>query len=103
MLTRLAHFLHANGRRVLFAAVIAAAIAAVFGTGVARHLSPYGANDPATQSVQAMDRYQAASGRQIDPGIVALVSAGNVHTAAVRERVEQVASQLRTEPNVATA
>ena len=47
--------------------------------GVAKHLSPYGANDPATQSVQATNRFQAAAGRQIDPGVVALVSAGDVH------------------------
>ena len=31
-------------------------------------LSPYGANDPATQSVQATNRFEAAAGRKIDPG-----------------------------------
>src|SRR5947208_15696424 len=94
MLSRLANFLHANARRVLFAAVIVAAVAGVFGTGVAKHMSPYGANDPATQSVQATNKFEAASGRQIDPGIVALVSSGNVHSAAARQRVEHVASQI---------
>src|SRR5436305_142694 len=44
MLSRLADFLHANARRVLFAAVIVAAVAGVFGTGVAKHMSPYGAS-----------------------------------------------------------
>ena len=103
MLSRLATFLHANARRVLFAAVIVAAVAGVFGTGVAKHMSPYGANDPATQSVQATNKFEAASGRQIDPGIVALVSSGNVHSAAARQRVEHVASQLRAQPHVAGA
>jgi len=103
MLSRLANFLHANARRVLFAAVIVAAVAGVFGTGVAKHMSPYGANDPATQSVQATNKFEAASGRQIDPGIVALVNSGNVHSAAARQRVEHVASRLREEPHVAGA
>jgi RND superfamily putative drug exporter len=57
-------------------------------------MSPYGANDPATQSVQAMNRFQAAAGRQIDPGIVALI------TPATRARVAQVESMLRSGPDV---
>jgi RND superfamily putative drug exporter len=103
MLTNLATFIHANGRRVLLVAVLAAAIAGAFGFGVAKHMSPYGADDPATQSVQAANRFEAAAGRKIDPGIVALVSAGDVRTPAVERRVEQVARQLRSEPDVASA
>ncbi len=87
MLGRLATFLHAHGRRVLLAAVVLAAVAAVFGIGVSKYLSPYGANDPATQSVQATNRFQAAAGRQIDPGIVALVASGDVRTAAAQRRL----------------
>src|SRR6266699_1029232 len=75
MLTRLAIFLHAHGRRVLLVALIGAPIAGAFGFGVAKHMSPYSANDPATQSVQATKRFEAASGRKIDPGIVAIVGA----------------------------
>jgi uncharacterized membrane protein YdfJ with MMPL/SSD domain len=103
MLTNLATFIHANGRRVLLVAVLAAAIAGAFGFGVAKQMSPYGAEDPATQSVQATDRFEAAGGRKIDPGIVAIVSAGDVRTRAVERRVEQVAGQLRAEPGVASA
>jgi uncharacterized membrane protein YdfJ with MMPL/SSD domain len=103
MLTNLASFVHANGRRVLLVAVLAAAIAGAFGLGVAKHMSPYGADDPATQSVQATNRFEAAAQRKIDPGIVAIVSAGDVHTPAMRQRVEQVARQLRAEPDVASA
>ena len=103
MLTNLATFLHAHGRRVLLVAVIGAAIAGAFGFGVAKHMSPYGADDPATQAVQATHRFEAAAGRQIDPGIVALVSAGDVHSAAAQRRVEQVAGRLRTQPDVASA
>ncbi len=101
MLSRLATFLHANGRRVLAVAVVAAAIAGAFGFGVAKDLSPYGANDPATQSVQATNRFQHAAGRQIDAGVVALVQSGEVRSAGAQARVSQVAAQLRAQPDVA--
>jgi RND superfamily putative drug exporter len=101
MLDRLATFLHANGRRVLLVAVLGAAVAGALGLGVTKRLSPYGANDPATQSVQATDRFQAAAGRQIDAGVVALVRAGDVRSAAARHRVQQVAVQLSEQPDVA--
>jgi uncharacterized membrane protein YdfJ with MMPL/SSD domain len=103
MLANLATFIHANGRRVLLAAVLVTAIAGAFGFGVAKHMSPYGADDPATQSVQAAKRFEAAAGRKIDPGIVAIVSAGNVRTPTVQRRVEQVTDQLRGAPDVANA
>jgi RND superfamily putative drug exporter len=103
MLTNLATFIHGNGRRVLLIAVLGAAIAGAFGFGVAKHMSPYGADDPATQSVQATHRFEAAAGRKIDPGIVAIVSAGDVQNAAAQRRVEQVAGRLRTQPDVSSA
>src|ERR671934_264544 len=78
----LANFLHSNRRRVLLAATILAVVAGVFGVGVEKHLSPYGADDPATQSVQATNRFQAA---------------------AARQRVERVANRLRVQPDVASA
>ena len=102
MLSRLANFLYSNRRRVLMVAVVGAAIAGVFGAGVSSHLSPYGADDPTTQSVQATNRFQAATGRQIDPGVVALVSSGDVHSAAARQRVQSVAAELRAQPDVAS-
>jgi len=103
MLTNLATFVHANGRRILLVAVLAAAIAGAFGLGVAKRMSPYGADDPATQSVQATNRFEAAAHRKIDPGIVAIVSAGDVRSPAAQQRVEQVAGELRAEPDVASA
>ena len=74
MLERLASFVHRNSRRVLVVALVGVGVAGVFGLGVAKRLSPYGDTDPSTQSVQATNRYQAATGRQIDPGVIALVS-----------------------------
>jgi RND superfamily putative drug exporter len=102
MLSRLAGFLYGHRRRVLLVAVVLAAVAGAFGAGVAKYLSPYGVDDPATQSVQATNRFQAATGRQIDAGIVALVSSGDVHTPAAHQRVSRLESELRTQPDVAS-
>jgi uncharacterized membrane protein YdfJ with MMPL/SSD domain len=101
MLASLAAFQYANGRRLVFAAIVAAAIAGAFGLGVAKHMSPYGADDPATQSVQATHRFEHAAGRQIDAGVVALVRPGEVHSSTAKARVGQVAAQLRAQPDVA--
>jgi RND superfamily putative drug exporter len=102
MLGALATFLHSNRRRVLFAAVLGVAVAGAFGLGVVKRLSPYSAEDPSTQSVQAKNRYQAAAGRQIDPSVIALVNAGNVRSAAAESRVGDVEAQLRSSRDVAS-
>jgi RND superfamily putative drug exporter len=102
MFWKLAKFAHINRRRVPFVAVIVAALAIAFGGGVEKHMSPYGATDPATQSVHAERRFEAAARRKIDPGIVAIVRAGDVGSAAVERRVGQVVNQLRAEPDVAS-
>jgi uncharacterized membrane protein YdfJ with MMPL/SSD domain len=99
--SRLAPFLHANARRVLAVAVLAAAVAGALGFGVAKEMSPYGADDPATESVRATHRFEHAAGRQIDAGVVAVVRAGDVRGAAARARVGQVAAQLRAQRDVA--
>ena len=101
MLARLGTFLEAHGRRVLMVAVIGAVAAGFFGIGVSKSLWPYDARDPATQSVQANNRFESAAGRQIDPGVIALVRSGNVRTRAARHRVGEVVAQLRRAPDVA--
>jgi uncharacterized membrane protein YdfJ with MMPL/SSD domain len=102
MLERLASSLHRNRRRVLLVALLGIAVAGAFGLGVAKRLAPYGDTDPSTQSVQATNRYQSATGRQIDPGVVALVNTGNIRGAAAERRVRQVEAQLRASRDVAT-
>jgi len=101
MLEAFATFVHRNRRRVLLVALVGIAVAGVFGLGVANRMSPYGDTDPSTQSVQATDRYQAATGRQIDPGVIALVTAGDVHRGRAVRRVRQVEAELRSSPDVA--
>ncbi len=100
MLCTLATFLHSHRTRVLAVALVLAAVAGAFGVGVSKHLSPYGANDPATQSVQATNRFQSAAGRQLDPGVVALVDSGNVRAAAAQRRVLEISQLLRAQPDV---
>ena len=103
MLTRLAGFIYSHRRAVLYVTVLGAVIAGVFGSSVANHLSPYGASDPATQSVQATNRFENATGRQIDAGVVALVQTrASVDTKPAEDRVDQIANQLRKGPDVAT-
>jgi RND superfamily putative drug exporter len=102
MLSSLATFLHSHRRRVLIVAVAGAVIAGAFGAGVADRLSPYGTDDPASQSVQATSRFETATGRQIEPGIVALVSAGDIRRSVTKTRVEQVAAKLGAQPDVAS-
>ncbi len=101
MLERLASFVHRNRRRVLLIALACIAVAGVFGLGVAKRLGPYGATDPSTESVQATNRYQAATGRQIDPGVIALVNTGNVRSAHAALQVRRVEVRLRASRDVA--
>src|SRR6185312_10026476 len=96
-----AGFVYRNSRPVLITTISAILIAGVFGLSVAKRMSPYGATDPATQSVQTSHRYEAATGRQIDPAVLALVTAGDVHSAAAQRRVRQVENVLRAGRDVA--
>jgi RND superfamily putative drug exporter len=96
----LSRFVHAHARRILPVAVLAAVLAGAFGSGVAGRLSPYGADDPATQSVQARARFEHSARRQIEPGIIVLVDSGNIATTPARRRVERIARTLRHQPNV---
>ncbi|HWE14154.1 MAG TPA: MMPL family transporter [Solirubrobacteraceae bacterium] len=73
----------------------------MFGAGVSNSLWPYSAKDPASQSVKAANRFEASAGRQIDAGVVALVSSGDVGATAARKRVDQVGAELRAQPDVA--
>lgn len=98
---RFASFVYRNRRRVLLVALFGIAAAGVFGLGVAKRLSPYGDTDPSTQSVQATNRYQEATGRQIDPGVVALVTVGDIHSATDEQRVREVEAQMRSSRDVA--
>ena len=100
MLQRFAPFIYRRSRRLLIVALVAIGVAGVFGLGVAKRLGPYGATDPSTESAQATSRYQAATGRQIDPGVIALVT-GDIHSKRAERRVREVEVRLRASRDIA--
>ena len=60
MFDSLATLANANARRIGLVAIGFFFLAAAIGGGVASKLDPYGAEDPATETVKAMDRLQEA-------------------------------------------
>jgi RND superfamily putative drug exporter len=100
MFTRLADLAQRRGKRVLVLAAVLFVAAAAFGAGVADHLAPYGADDPNTDSVRADSVLENAGYRQT--GLVLLVDGVDVSTAAGRDRVAQLADELRDQPEIAT-
>ena len=88
-----------RGKIVVVSALLAAIAAGAIGGGVADKLDPYGNDDPATESVKATDRLEAAGYR--DPSVIVLVKNAPVATAAGRAKVESVSREVAADPAVA--
>jgi hypothetical protein len=99
MFERLARLAHRRGRMVVIAAVVLTVAAGALGAGVADRLDPYGADDPATESVEAADRLERAGYRET--GVVVLVDGVDVGSAAGRQRIEALAERLGADEDVA--
>jgi uncharacterized membrane protein YdfJ with MMPL/SSD domain len=99
MFERLALLAHRRGRMVVIAAVVLTVAAGALGAGVADRLDPYGADDPATESVKAADRLEEAGYRET--GVVVLVGDVDVDSAAGRDRIEALTDELRADEHVA--
>src|SRR5919197_1821395 len=99
MFDRLARFADGNARRILIVAAVGFVAAGAFGGSVARHLDPYGADDPATESVQANRLLEDAGYRE--PGVVVLIDGARVSEPATRGRVGAVERELRGRDDVA--
>ena len=99
MFERLALLADRRGRAVVIAAVVLAIAAGALGAGVADRLDPYGADDPATESVKAADRLEQAGYRET--GVVVLVDDLDVDSAAGRERIEALSERIRADSDVA--
>jgi RND superfamily putative drug exporter len=96
VLTRLADLAFRAPKRVLAFAGVFFVVAAVIGGSVADHLLPYGADDPATESVHLRDQLERATGVQTDAGVIALVSTpSGVRSPAGRARAQRVTAILR--------
>jgi RND superfamily putative drug exporter len=99
MFNALATLAQRHGRRTVIFAAVFFVIAAALGGGVASKLAPYGADDPATESVKADDRLDADGYR--DPSVIVLFQNTSPTSPAGQQRIEQVEQQLRADPDVA--
>ncbi len=100
MFDYLARLANGKAKRVALLALAFFLLAGAVGGGVAERLDPYGADDPATETVQAMDRLEEA-GLRI-PAVIAVVEDAPVASPATRKRVEALERQVRERPDVAS-
>jgi uncharacterized membrane protein YdfJ with MMPL/SSD domain len=99
MLNVLAELATRRPRRIVAVALIAAAVAGAIGSGVGKRLDPYGADDPATESVQADQRLHDSGYR--DLSVIVLVRDVNMRSHATRRRVAGLAARVKADRDVA--
>jgi uncharacterized membrane protein YdfJ with MMPL/SSD domain len=99
MLDGLARFVYKYRRLVAVGAVVFFVAAAGIGGSVANHLDPYGADDPATDSVRADDLLEAHGYRPTS--LIVLVQGAPVDEASTKERVVAIERELRDRHDVA--
>ncbi len=100
MFDSLARLANGNAKRIGLLAIAFFLLAGALGGGVASRLDPYGAEDPATETVKAMDRLQEAGLRV--PAVVAVVEDAPVAKPATRRRVEALENEVRERSDVAS-
>ncbi len=98
MFDALARLADGNARRVGLIAVAFFLLAGALGGGVADRLDPYGADDPATETVKARQQLEAAGFRP--PAVVAVVENAPVGEPASRARVVALERSVRRRPDV---
>ncbi|MEK6328358.1 MAG: MMPL family transporter [Actinomycetota bacterium] len=99
MLDSLARFIYRRRRFVAVGGAVFFILAGAIGGSVASHLDPYGADDPATESVKAEDLLQGHGFREA--GVIVLVKDAPVGNPGTRARVERIEDQLRSRKDVA--
>jgi uncharacterized membrane protein YdfJ with MMPL/SSD domain len=100
MFDRLASLAQGHGKRTAIFAVIFFIVAGVIGGGVASKLAPYGADDPATESVKAQDRLEADGFRE--PSVIVLLQDVDPNSSAGQTRIAELESRLKDNPDVAS-
>src|SRR4051794_4022164 len=88
----LARLANGSARRVAFLALAFFVLAGALGGSVASRLDPYGADDPATETVKAMDRLEAAGLRV--PAVVAVGEDAPGAAPAARGRGEGLGDEV---------
>src|SRR6266542_1530539 len=100
MIERLARLTDQRARRIVIFAAVAFALAGVLGAGVAKRLDPFGADDPATESVIADQRLEHAGFRET--GVVVLVRGADARSSQGRARIRAIARGLESDRDVAS-
>jgi uncharacterized membrane protein YdfJ with MMPL/SSD domain len=100
MFDSLARLADENARRIGLLAIGFFLLAGAVGGGVADKLDPYGAEDPATETVKAMERLEEAGLRV--PAVIVVVEDAPIASPATRRRVEALENQVRERPDVAS-
>jgi uncharacterized membrane protein YdfJ with MMPL/SSD domain len=98
MFDALARFADRRARRIGIFAVLFFLLAGAVGGSVANRLDPYGAEDPATETVQSRERLEDA-GLRI-PAVLAVVQNAPVGAPATRARVEALEGEVRRRADV---
>jgi uncharacterized membrane protein YdfJ with MMPL/SSD domain len=99
MFDRLSSLAQFHRRPVIAVAIVFFLIAGAMGGTVADKLDPYGADDPATESVQADERLEDAGYR--DSSVIVLMSDTDPATPAGAKRVREIESRVKADPEVA--
>ena len=100
MFDALARLADRRARRVGLLAIAFFLLAGALGGSVASRLDPYGADDPATETVKARERLEDAGLRV--PAVIAVVENAPVASPATRARVEALERQVRRRGDVAS-
>ena len=98
MFDALARFADRRARRIGIFAVLFFVLAGAIGGSVANRLDPYGADDPATETVESRERLHDA-GLHI-PAVLAVVENAPVAAPATRARVERLENEVRRRGDV---
>jgi uncharacterized membrane protein YdfJ with MMPL/SSD domain len=99
MFNALASLAQRHGKRTVILAAIFFILAGALGGSVAKHLDPYGADDPSTQSVIADNRLQDDGFR--DVSVIVLVQNASPTQKADQQRIAAIAQRVKSNPDVA--
>lgn len=100
MFDSLARLANRRPRRVALAAVVFFLLAGALGGSVADRLDPYGADDPATEAVEAREQLRDA-GNEI-PAVLVVVDDAPVARPAARRRIAALERELNARGDVKT-
>jgi uncharacterized membrane protein YdfJ with MMPL/SSD domain len=98
MFDALARLADRRAKRIGLLAVFFFLAAGVLGGSVADRLDPYGADDPATETVEAREQLQDAGLRA--PGAIVVVEDAPVAKPSTRARIAKLERELRANPHV---